>query len=395
MKKLFIPLILCFISVSIVSGNSKAPAIIPLVAAQQDAPPAQTGASQVPSVVVDNWIKPLPGWLYILDPRPDVGETGAHVWLLDPQSGTVMGSIRTGYHPDFALSPDGARLYIASDTHVHATQLAVVDTTSGDVLAGETIYDRAIPTVIPAFSTMAVSGDGRSLRILVKKPDSDEFQLDTIDADSGKLLPGHVNVGHCGDGLFVSFPTADHVDFVCPAMKKVHLARTDENSRELDNSYGLFPWNHKLGVGAAFPASGGQFVNIVRGDGAIFQMDTVTLRFFSTAAHGGAPDQVLPSAWPVSPEGTRVYIGYTHSPGAAAVYEAAHELRVYDTKSWKKVGTIKTSIPFWSAIAAPDGRLLYALAPAQHCILVLDAATMRETRTIAVGVMPSLAIVAP
>jgi hypothetical protein len=354
---------------------------------------AQPDLSGVPPVTVESWVKPQSGWLYVLDPRPNVGENGGRIWLLDPASGKVMGGIRTSYRPDFALSPDGSQLYIASDITAHTTQLAAVVTSTGEVLGGATIQDRVVPKIIPPFSTMAVSGDGLSLRILVKKPNSDEFQLDTIATDSGKLLPGHVNVGHCGDGQFVSFPTGDQVDFVCPAMKKVHLARTDEKSKELDNSYGEFPWNHKLGVATAFLAPGGQYVTIVRGDGGVFNMDVVSLSFYPTPIHGGDPDEILPSAWPRSPDGSKVYLGFSHSLNAANAN--AREIRVYDTKTWRKLGTIKTSIPFWSTVTSSDGRYLYALAPEQHTIIVIDALTMRELRTIPIGALPALAIVAP
>ena len=355
--------------------------------------PAQPDASDVPPVTVESWVKPQSGWLYVLDPRPNVGENSGRIWLLDPEAGKVMGSIRTSYRPDFALSPDGSQLYIASDITAHTTQLAAVITSTGEVLGGAAIQDRVVPKIIPPFSTMAVSGDGLSLRILVKKPNSDEFQLDTIATDSGKLLPGHVNVGHCGDGQFVSFPTGDQVDFVCPAMKKVHLARTDEKSKELDNSYGEFPWNHKLGVATAFLAPGGQYVTIVRGDGGVFNMDVVSLSFYPTPIHGGDPDEIPPSAWPRSPDGSKVYLGFSHSLNAANAN--AREIRVYDTKTWRKLGSIKTSLPFWSTVASPDGKYLYALAPEQHSILVIDALTMREVRTISVGALPALAIVAP
>jgi YVTN family beta-propeller protein len=56
---------------------------------------------------------------------------------------------------------------------------------------------------------------------------------------------------------------------------------------------------------------------------------------------------------------------------------------------------MKTSIPFWSAVVSPDGKRLYAVVPEQHSILVIDPSTMREVRTINVGAMPAIALVAP
>jgi YVTN family beta-propeller protein len=207
------------------------------------------------------------------------------------------------------------------------------------------------------------------------------------------LLPGHVNLGHCGDGQIVFFPTADQVDVICPAMKKVHIVRTDEESKELDNTYGQWPWNHKLGIGTAFSSPGGQSIAVVRGDAAVFLMDLVTLSFYATAAHGGPQEQIFPSAWPESPDGSKVYIGNHHSLNV--VNANAREIRVYDTTTWRKLSTMKTSIPFWSAVVSPDGKRLYAVVPEQHSILVIDTSTMREVRTINVGAMPAIALVAP
>ena len=391
MKTILRSLILCVLTLAspraIIRANSSG------LATQQSAPPAQVGGQKSPSVEVENWNTPRPGWLYVLDPRPNVGETGGHIWLLDPETGNVMGGIHTGYHPDFALSPDGNHLFIASDTRMHTTELAVVETSTGEVFAGEKIVGRPVPTLIPPFSTMAVSGDGKFLRILVKTPDSENFQLATVDADSGAILPGVVHLGNCGNGEFVSFPTANQIDVLCPNVKKVHIVRTDERSKELDNIYGQWPWQRKFGVGAAFPTSGGQSIAVVRGDGAIFQMDAVTLSFYATAAHGGPQEQITLSEWPLSPDGTKVYIGNSHSLNAANAI--AREIRVYDTTTWKKISSMKTSLPFWSIVASPESTRLYAIVPEQHCILVIDAATMREIRSINVGAMPALALVVP
>ncbi len=306
-----------------------------------------------------------------------------------------MGSIRTGFHPDFALAPDGRTLYVASNTDARSSELDAVDTSNGTVLGGPAIQQRAVPTVIPSYSTMAVSGDGQLVRILVRKPTGVEFQLDGVDTRSGVLLPNHLNVKHCGDGQFVSFPTADRVDVVCPEMKKIHMARTDSASKQLDDPYVEFPWNHKMGLATAFPAPDGKYITIVRGDGAVFEMDAVSLSFYPTSAHGSAFDRVYQANWPVSPDGSRVYLGFSRYLRSRGNNTLADEFRVYDTSSWRKIGTIKTSVPFWSATTSDDGRSLYVLAPEIHSILVIDTATRRQVRSISVGGMPALALVAP
>ena len=79
-------------------------------------------------------------------------------------------------------------------------------------------------------------------------------------------------------------------------------------------------------------------------------MDLVTLSFYGTAAHGGPQEQIAPSAWPRSPDGSKVYIGNNHS--LSATNANAWEIRVYDTTSWRKLSSMKTSIPFWSAVVS-------------------------------------------
>lgn len=102
---------------------------------------------------------------------------------------------------------------------------------------------------------------------------------------------------------------------------------------------------------------------------------------------------MAPAEWPRSPSGAKLYLGYGDvSPNGMS---AAVELRVFDTATWIESGRVRTSIPFWRAAASQDGKYIYATAPEQHSIVILDADTLQEKRLIAVGNTPSIAIVAP
>lgn len=361
--------------------------------ASRESSPVQQDAALPTPVTVENWTKPKPGWLYVLDVRPDDDGNGGHVWLVDPVAGEIMGSIGTSYHPDFALSPDGTRLYIVSDTRVHSSQIAVIDTGSGTVLGGQELSERVVPRVLPSFSSMVISRDGAMLWLLVKS--SDGYSIAAINAASGEILPGRIALGNCGDGQFVSYPTASQVDFICPASGRLWMVRVDATGKELDKASGLLSWDRSLGVAKAFSLPrNDQMIAIVRGDGAVFEMDVVSHGLSPTEAHGGGKEQVHPGSWPISPDG-RIFLGYSRSPDSYLPNSLADELRVFNTSSWKKEGTIKTSLPFWSAAISNDGKRLYALSPQEHYIMVFDTATMHQVRTISVGSMPGLAIVAP
>ena len=145
--------------------------------AGQSGEPAKTNASGDSNIEVANWAKPEPGWLYVLDPKPDAGGPGGRIWLIDPATAKVMGSIRTGDNADFALSPNGGRLYVASITEGDTSEFAVIDTAQGTVLQRGGIGDREVANVLPAFSSMAVSGDGLVLRILIDAPKSADARV--------------------------------------------------------------------------------------------------------------------------------------------------------------------------------------------------------------------------
>jgi hypothetical protein len=250
MKAKLFPSLLCFLSVSLALAPASAGA-----AAGQVSAPTQTNASVPSNIEVEKWDKPRSGWLYVLDPKPNAGGPGGRVWLIDPETAKVMGSIRTGDNPDFALSPDGSRLYVASVTDADSSELAVIDTAQGVVLKSGVVGGRAVTDGLPPFSTMAVSGDGLALRILIdapKSPDSDALLLATFDTQAGEFLPGVVHLGNCGPGRFISYPAADHFDFLCPRTNRVRLIRVDADSRELQNVDVTLPWERRDGVAVIF-----------------------------------------------------------------------------------------------------------------------------------------------
>jgi hypothetical protein len=325
-----------------------------------------------------------------------------------------MGSIRTGGYADFALSPDGGRLYIASATGGDSSELAVIDTAQGMVLERGMIEDRAVTNTLPPFSTMAVSGDGLALRILIVTPtstDADSFLLATFDTQTGDFLPGSVRLFNCGPGRFISYPTADQFDFLCPRTNRIRLIRVDSGSRELQNHDIVLPWERRVGVAEAIEAPGAQDIAVVRGDGAVLTMNIATQGFAGTSAHPDLANRVPPAAWPSSPDGGRVYLGYnTHydrsydnrfyldygrPPNVRPNNATADEFHVLDANTWRKIGTIKTRMPFWSAVIGNNGKMLYAMAPREHSILVIDTEQMREIGILKVAGIPALALVAP
>jgi DNA-binding beta-propeller fold protein YncE len=123
----------CFLAVCSAVGFAARSARADAEAGQMSAPTqnsaaqsvdAQSSAPEDSNIQVENWSQPKPGWLYVLDPKPDAGGPGGRVQVIDPETDKVMGSIRTGDNADFALAPDGSRLFIASITEGDSSELA-------------------------------------------------------------------------------------------------------------------------------------------------------------------------------------------------------------------------------------------------------------------------------
>ena len=268
------------------------------MAARNTQAPSSAEAS---GISVEAWRKPRPGWLYVLDPRSESEHPGSRIWLLDPESARVMGSVRAGYDPDFALSPDGSHLYVASGERDSA-ELAVIDTASGKTLLvpfPDRVLYKPWYQGLPPYSRMEVTSDGGDVRILVHHVSSPE----------------------------------------------------------------------KVGC-------------------TIYQVELATQEFSSTPASGDC--RAFPSERLRSPDNAKVYLGY--GPEQTDMWAG---LRVLDIATGHVLGGVQTSVPFWSAALSKDGKLIYALAPEQHRVLVIDTATLQELRTIDVGTTPSLALVVP
>src|ERR1700722_18485963 len=51
--------------------------------------------------------------LYVVDTDHQDQNHKAQILVVDPQQNKVVNAIRAGYHPDFAISQDGKRIYLS------------------------------------------------------------------------------------------------------------------------------------------------------------------------------------------------------------------------------------------------------------------------------------------
>jgi DNA-binding beta-propeller fold protein YncE len=354
--------------------------------------------SSAPKTATESWTKPRSGWLYVLDPQPE--SSGSRIWLFDPRTAAVMGSIRIGYQPDIALSPDGSRLYIISGER-ESGEVAVVNTADGSVreisFPGRVLYTPWGQT-LPPFNSIALSSDGKSLRILQQSsypPERAEPQIWSFDTTKGSFSPTRVEIDDCRSGVLVPPSTASEFEVICSGSNTLHSMRSGTDSRLMSHVVTDLPGIQHCPVATGLSLKDNSKLALINLSGAIDTMDVATHEFRSTGVTGecAAPWVGYGLDWPRTPDGKTIYIGY--GPPTPDGLATSQTFRVFDTDTWKQLGTVQTSIPFWSATMSVDGWFIYALAPKQHAIMEIDATTLQEKRKFSLGTTPALAVVAP
>lgn len=112
--------------------------------------------------------------LYIVDSDGNSAHSYERLFAVDPERKQIVKNYATGAHPDIALSPDGTRPYVASESRMPegpegagAGRLDVIDTATGAIVASVADPNRWIAMGPLYGSEMALSADGHSVRIQV------------------------------------------------------------------------------------------------------------------------------------------------------------------------------------------------------------------------------------
>lgn len=364
---------------------------------------AVSGGSQSHRIEVQSWQTPHKGWLYVVDPAT----LESRILLVNPDRGEVAGTIRTGHTPDIALSPRGDRLYLASTVEgceeSNCDLLAVIDTGTGQVLSTTPIPDRVRYKLDPGSPRIAATSDGRTVYLLKWQgpPNGDTpVALAVFDTVRTRFLDGVIDLGDCGFGTFVPVPERQQLGFHCPASNDVVFYRLTEPDRatlefsvHLPRGNRLFAQHIYRDVPArAFMLSADRRrLFAAGGDGAVAEVNLTLRSARESPVIGDQNEVTAPFASPGAPHRARLYTGAGPYDGQGV----AQEIRVFDTNTWVRIGTIPTSTPFLTAVATRDGAMIYAMTGEHGRILAIDPVALRELRAMAVGGAPSLALIAP
>lgn len=355
------------------------------------------------------WTQPHAGWLYVLHPAglgPD-----SQIQLVDPEQAAIMGAIRVdAWDPDFAISRDGKYLYVVS----YPGRLYVLDTESAGVVQTVELPDRIRYTVFPGVPSLVLSQDGRwlyihNMRVIDDRDNGgnawDEHTVATFDTIEGRLLPEQAEIPDCGSALMVPGKGERQLAVVCRDSNDVRFLKLDPTGARaslieapVTSAPSTFPGGDLVpeslrGVAAGVFSSDGTTFGLMRGDGALWRVNPAA-GIAKPTGQVTQSDRYTPfRAWPLSPDGRKVYVGQDlvadQGPGFP------EEIRVFDTTSWDIIAQATIRLPFWSLAVSPDSRYLYAVSTGSQSVLVMEASTLKEIRTIKVGKNPAIALVAP
>ena len=73
------------------------------------------------------------------------------------------------------------------------------------------------------------------------------------------------------------------------------MISVDADSRAIQNVDVKIPWERREGVGEAIELPASQDVEIVRGDGGVFHLNSATQQFGNTPLHPTLPNRVPPA----------------------------------------------------------------------------------------------------
>lgn len=353
-----------------------------------------------PTIAVEQWTKPQAGWLYILDARSERHPDETRIWLLNPDSKKIMGAIRAGYEPDFALSPDGQQLFVVSGER-QTGELAIIETATGKlrrVAFPDRVSYKPWYQGIPLYSAIAVSADGWTLWIAgyhVVSPEETSARIWEFDIAGTAFRKTSSDVGNCGSGSFVS-STEGEVNFVCQVFtprNRLQFSHLAQGRDPLTPFFADFSWSTRCGFADVFSGPSEGKMTVIRGDGAVYSLAPAVQQLTSPVRYSDCEKRTFArTTWAHSADGATAYVGYGGI--SADGQSAATELRAIETATGRMNARIQPSAPFWSIAASPDARLIYAVSPSSRKVLVIDGVTLQEKAAIAVGVLPALAIVA-
>ena len=370
--------------------------------------------------------------LYIVDSDRGSSDSHERLFAVDPERKAIVRTYATGSHPDIALSPDGTRLYVASESRVPegpegagAGRLDVVDTETGATLASVANPHRWVAMGPLYGSEMALSADGHWLYVHKTMPGPENTVSDFVaifDTAANKFLPDTISLPQCGASFLVPWPTGRALSVACFVTGDLRTMQFSDQGVPATQLPTIIAIPHDWGrtrLGTVF-VSGENEVTVLMTDGKYRRVNVQTGTTVQEGEINFSPPLTPPGWYPRIPGAEHVpslgrrVIGSRVLESQGRLYvplhrsdlylRAADAIAVLDAKSLQQEGFFELKSPFlhpsWNlfsdAAVGNGGKRLYLLALERKggTVRVLSLPDGKEIGTIQ-GLGTTLSIVVP
>ncbi len=292
----------------------------------------------------------------------DVGQN-ATIEAVDPASGAEKASYPTGYDPGATASRAGDRLYVASSVDI-SSDLAVIDTATGQVLHRVTFPDRWMNTLPEYFPVMALSPDGRwlyALKVQSVAPETDIYSVAVFDTERRVFLGTELALPGCVGGLLV--PLDAKLAVACP-----HSGTLLSAPISADGTFGPTSSTQASDsglTGAARLANSSDVLLLTKANKIVRVGSDGVSPVLAIAGEG--PDSPVFGAFAVSPDGSKAFVGIG-GPSS----ERITTVEAYDLGVGARTASTRLATDAWTMTLAADGTRVFLPSPRARQILVLE-----------------------
>jgi hypothetical protein len=370
--------------------------------------------------------------LYIVDSDRGSFDSHERVFAMDPERKQIVMNYATGARPDIALSPDGTRLYVASESRMPegpegagAGRLDVIDTETGAIVASVADPNRWIAMGPLYGSNMALSADGHWLYVYKSAPGPEHTVSEFVaifDTATNKFLTDAIPLSKCGASLLVPWPSGRAISALCFATEDVRTIQFNDQGIPTTQLPAVIAIPHDFGrtrLGTAF-VTGENELTVLMTDGKYRKVNVQTGKILQEGEIAFSPPLTPPGWHPQIPGAEHVpslgrrIIGSRILESQGKLYvplsrsdlymHGADAIAVLDAKTLRQEDFFELKSPWWHSswnlfrdgAIGDGGRRLYLLGLESKggTLRVLSLRDGRETHTIK-GLGTSLSMVIP
>jgi hypothetical protein len=362
--------------------------------------------------------KPGTEFVYVLDSNDMRGD--AQVFIINPATSTIENKIKAGYAADFALSPDGSRLYVGSVIDKRG-RLDIYEASSGKLQQTVDNGNLGVPTTPRYRSHMTFSADGRWLYIFKYNFREDLYFIAIFDTNAGAFLPESIPLPGCMNAIVSpSSSNKQQLSVMCTSTNDVRffdISETGNGTVAAKLPLRLRGRTNRAGLSIGFSSllsteSGekaildyGSFFDIDNKSKMINRLGIIDSKsrkggFDKSPALTGDSEDWMGGKWipfgaaAVSRNKGTIYLGIALVDDFRRSDWTFTTVGLFDTSTLNRLEVIETKHRLYSIALNPEGDRLFGVDPVNKRLVIFDAKTGNELSVVdQLGESPILVLV--